>query len=90
MRYLKEHHWSTATIALKTNKDKELFECAKDVILNKLSVPLAEDINVMFKMDADTPTFLGGKEGDVKGTSVQNCLQTAMLSILRALKGAKK
>lgn len=69
------------TFALKTNKNFELFTCAKKLIDDDFINIVNNDIWSKYNLTlSDKTTF--GKEGDVKGTSFLNCLQTGVFSIL--------
>jgi hypothetical protein len=88
MRHLSDNFDIEYKYALNTNKNYEIFEGAKKLVENKLSTLAFSSLNDSFKMDPDTLTILGGKDGDVKDTSMLNFLQTALLTTLCVVKNA--
>ena len=72
----------TASHALKTNKLKELFTCAKQFVSDNFEELVSKDIEQVVEINPNERTFLGGHGSDVKGTSLPNCIQTALISMI--------
>jgi len=78
-----------ATWPLKTNKNLELYNCAKDIIEQELDLIADDTYWDKYPVNALTPTILGGNATlDYKGTSLMNCFNTALFTILYSNTGA--
>jgi hypothetical protein len=71
-----------ASFPLKTNKLSALFSCAKNVVDEKFEDLTTKHLSTIYKMDSSNRTVLGGEKGDIKGTSLLNCINTALISLI--------
>lgn len=85
-QYILEHPLNS-TWSLKTNKNKEIFACARSIVQDK-GILSKQDILQENYPVVDGVVLLGGAEGDVQGTSALNCLHTYFITILYLLSSA--
>ncbi len=67
-----------ASFPFKTNKNPELLKCANDFIIEHGLVEYWDELLKIYPMVQDNKTKLGLQNNDHKGTSVINCIQTAI------------
>ncbi len=77
-----------ANFPFKTNKNAEIIDCAYSIVEEHSIITDWSYLQSHFPMKVETRTFLGGRDGDLKGTSCLNCLQVSLFSTLSLIEGA--